>query len=265
MSTSQVEEVQLRALDMFASYCESHQLQYFLAYGSLLGAVRHGGFIPWDDDVDVMMPRSDFERFCAIAAAEMSASGLRLDSLRTRPKWSFPYAKLGDIRTVAEENVRARDRLSVGIDIFPVDSLPSGRGRALVSASILTVLRKVYFARLTGRREGRPLIKRAMYPFIRVSLSPLSLNTIARLWTKVARSVSERDQGGARYAVLVGFSPWSVRYHDLHPAVPIGFEGRYLAGPNRPATVLAELYGDFMKLPPVEHRVPPHGCTYSWV
>lgn len=124
LSREEVQRVETKLLEEFADICESHGLSYYLAYGTLIGAARHQGFIPWDDDVDVMMPRKDFE----ILFSEFNGWRLRDTSQFVHCRnetCRFPFARIMDTRTlVDEEYSEGEEELGAWIDIFPLDDMP---------------------------------------------------------------------------------------------------------------------------------------------
>ena len=125
--------VELEILREFVRLCEANGLRYYLAYGTLLGAVRHKGFIPWDDDIDVTMPREDYERFAAICGAGLPG-GLRWQSYATEGHYPVWFGKLIREDTVLRQALS--DHLdisqSVFIDVFPLDGLASRWWEVLV-------------------------------------------------------------------------------------------------------------------------------------
>lgn len=119
LSISEIQTEELRLLNVFADYCEAQDLRYYIGYGTLLGAVRHGGFIPWDDDVDVLMPRKDYDRFCEFAPK-------LLDSFTLAPfeQGAAAFAKLISTRTrFYEEGLARSDSYGIFLDIFPLDGV----------------------------------------------------------------------------------------------------------------------------------------------
>ena len=160
LTLAEFREVQLGVLAEFDRICRSHELTYYLAYGTLLGAVRHGGYIPWDDDIDVMMPRADYDRLPAIFAAA-APEHLSLGSPQTRTDWPFPYAKIGDDRTELWEPLEDPLPLAVNLDVFPIDHFPAGRLARAVQAQLLHLLRWAvelrYIAADRGREWHHPL------------------------------------------------------------------------------------------------------------
>ena len=115
---SEIKKIELDILRAFRSFCEKNSLRYFLAYGTLLGAVRHGGFIPWDDDIDVAMPRTDYERFLK----EFRDERYEVYDL-SKKGYFYPFAKLCDTTTVLIEEMSVKNSIGVYIDIFPMDGI----------------------------------------------------------------------------------------------------------------------------------------------
>ena len=110
-------------LKWFAEFCDNNNLRYYLAYGTLLGAIRHKDFIPWDDDVDVYMPRPDYEKFIECFAKQYNDSKYELRS-RLNNKVNLPFEKIVDMTTTVRSNMNDVDD-HLWIDIFPLDGLSS--------------------------------------------------------------------------------------------------------------------------------------------
>ena len=111
-------------LSDFHDFCVENNLQYYAIGGTLLGAMRHHGFIPWDDDADVGMPREDFNRLCELLNGKKIKNQYLLESpLSPDKKYTFPYCKLYDTKTTLIENTRIKLVRGVYIDIFPLDGL----------------------------------------------------------------------------------------------------------------------------------------------
>lgn len=122
ISDEEVRKLELEILIKFAEYCEKYHLRYFLAYGTLIGAIRHKGFIPWDNDVDVVMPRPDYNRFMQLIKDENIGEYFRV--LDYHDVKTFPFAKVVDNRTKLSEKFLITDTLGIYIDVFPMDGLP---------------------------------------------------------------------------------------------------------------------------------------------
>lgn len=120
MSEEEIRRVQIQVLQEFRDFCEEHDITYSLCQGTLLGAIRHKGFVPWDDDIDVMMPRSDYERLLKL----YKSNHYTLHHYSTCKPYIYSYAKMSDNRTVMKEGKVYDCELGVNIDIFPIDALP---------------------------------------------------------------------------------------------------------------------------------------------
>ena len=150
--------MQLEVLAALDRHCREQGLTYYLGYGTLLGAVRHGGFIPWDDDVDVMMPRADYERLRRHLRRQRPR---RPDarSPRTQAGWPLPYAKVSDDRTVLVEPFEVPVAMGVNVDVFPLDPVPSSPLRPRVQAVLLRRLGWALELQV-HRRRARPRLAR---------------------------------------------------------------------------------------------------------
>lgn len=121
----------LRMLKFMDDVCRENGLTYFLSGGSVIGAVRHQGFIPWDDDADVMLPRADYERFLDVMerrAAEGRDAPYKVGSVRNRADWSFPFARIWDDSTRVVYHNLNEAPTGIFIDVYPMDGLPDGPG-----------------------------------------------------------------------------------------------------------------------------------------
>ena len=123
-NVKRMQKTTFQILKYFASFCEEHKLRYFLACGTLLGAVRHKGFIPWDDDVDVYMPRKDYMSFLHLVGSSFDSRYILISPYNSE-RYIHNYAKIYDSQTVLIEYPDTiRFEIGVYIDIFPVDGLP---------------------------------------------------------------------------------------------------------------------------------------------
>jgi lipopolysaccharide cholinephosphotransferase len=261
LTLEELREVQLEILTTLDRVCREHGLTCYLAYGTLLGAVRHGGFVPWDDDVDVMMPRTDYERlpelFRSAAPAHLSVAGPA-----TRDAWPLPYVKVSDDRTRLVEPLEDPVEYGVNVDVFPLDAVPRGRfvaaaQRALLRA-LLWALELRYIDADRGRGWHHPLTLRLLKPALRV----LPVDRQVAAVSAVARWGARRPS--RRVGIRVGSYDWSVPQRELGQPSEVTFEGTALAAPRSPERVLEALYGDWRRLPPEAERVTEHAFVATW-
>lgn len=260
LSLAEIREVQLGVLARFDRLCRAGGLTYYLAYGTLLGAVRHGGYIPWDDDVDVMMPRADYDRLAGVFATAAPVN-LSLGSPQTQTVWPFPYAKVGDDRTELWEPLEDPLPLGVNLDVFPIDPLPASRSVRGLQGRLLRLLRWAvelrYIAAERGRGWHHPLAIALGKPLLR-------LVPVAALVGAFTRTAGGGRSPGDRVGVRIGSFDWSVRARQLGTPTELVFEHLRLLAPAEPEAVLTAMYGDFARLPPEAERVSHHAFTAAW-
>ena len=250
----QVRRIQLRVLDQFLELCARHDLSYFAYYGTLIGCARHGGFIPWDDDIDLAMPRRDYERLLAL---DLEPLGLRLVSRHSAAGFPFGYAKLCDTSTLVVERLEPRYTGwgGVNLDIWPLDGLPrTALGRhandLLVRALRLIILAKILPPR-PGRSRGRTALLRVTRALSRPLSVPAALSLIDRLIVRPDGELVGSRLGGR------GREQWFPASWYT-PVARLQFEGRQLRAPGRYHRILRGLYGDYLELPPESQRRSQH-------
>lgn len=244
--------------------CEKHNLRYCLAYGSLLGAVRHGGFIPWDDDLDIAMPRDDYEKFIGIFSEETDKDVFFLENWDTEDTFGLSFSKVKLNGTVFEENSikNTNTHKGVFVDVFPYDCLPDDNDIIGKTAKKLLRLGKLYKFRknyLPTNPNNKPqLILSKLIGAVGKMIPEKVLRN--KIYTEETRYNSSPD---IKYtSVLSG----AYNCRDLLPAeylnefVNIGFENETFCAPARYKEVLTCIYGDYMQLPPEEKRVFRHNA-----
>ncbi len=233
---------QIELLDAFKSLCEEHGLRYYLSFGSLLGAVRHEGFIPWDDDMDVLMPRKDFDKLCQIAKEHFAS---------TRYELCTPYSDrpcfLINAKLVIKNTVFQMEPSSPGegifIDIFPLDHVKKQKTakRRFMAASILTT----YIHNRTHHKKSSRKIRLATF-----FLAPFSNKKLLSLRDRIITGKGKGDL----LVCYVG-SCKVARIEDYEPCAMLKFGDGVYSAPGNYERILRDLYGDYMQLPPPEARV----------
>ena len=175
----ELRQIQMGILDEVHRFCEAHGLRYFLSSGTLIGAVRHKGYIPWDDDIDIYMPREDYEKLMVIGAKGLP-DNLHLQTNETDPAYMMPFAKirLGD--TFFPEGGKGYDRLKfqgIFIDVFPYDKLPQDPeiARRRIKKSRFWYYVAVFSRRdYPGKKLPQKLLSASIFPFRLTSRTPFS-------------------------------------------------------------------------------------------
>ena len=251
-------ELQLCEMDIFREFvriCDKHGLRYCLIAGTLLGAVRHGGFIPWDDDIDVVMMREDYDKFAQLCKTELDAQFFYQDS-HTDPHYFLTYAKLRKNGTSVYEERFKDSKFHNGafMDIFPLDPCPKPGPVCHLLFNVLAVMN--YRGQIDSGEAYVPyeeLIGKIGYTVLRM-FSPRALVRVRRALLRLSRALSS-GRYVASYSGAYGY------YKDVYPAecyaegTTVGFEGEECAAPSDPMAYLAGIFGeDFMTIPPVEKR-----------
>ena len=238
----------LTIMDEIHRLCSGNKIVYYLSYGSLLGAVRHKGFIPWDDDLDIVMPRADFNRFISIASSRLKEP-FKLLWINTDKNHVRLFAKVYNNNTLFKED--GYDFLSYGIyvDIFPLDFSPSYSKFSEKKKREVMFLHNIIWHKI----RNHTAIK---YWPSRIIGSLLSNRSITQL--TIRRSVEFSKHGKTHYVCFC--TPYSVEKETI-PVEWYGkgklalFEDRHYIIPEQPEKILAHIYGDnYMLLPPENKR-----------
>ena len=249
-----LKELQIGILKEFLHICGTHHFRYFFLGGSCLGAVRHQGFIPWDDDIDIGMPREDYERFLETAEKELSFPYF-LQTARTDPDYPLNFAKIRHTQTTFIESSVAHLQIHHGIylDIFPLDGYsPSPLFQANLKRLKWGVEQAYHI------REWRSGFKKL---FVRACTCTLKDYRTAR--DHIEKAVRKRPYDSSD-TVINYFGAWGKK--ELFPKEVFGegsvglFEGIEVMLPADPDRYCRQLYGNYMAYPPVEARVSHHHC-----
>lgn len=249
----------------FAAVCEEHGLVYYAAFGTALGAVRHGGFIPWDDDLDVVMPRKDYDRLRNLADEVLPVRYKYCDWHNTRELAPYVYAKIQDSDVDAVRSVESKigRGLPHGIymDVFPLDGMPAtALGRKFWSAKMraLHAVGSSFFG-LTSAKCMKALLWRMSGALLnKVCFHAKTYFDLSRHYDDLARSCpDEKDVVGCfgnPYAV-----PRLFKFAQIFGTPrSAAFEDTAIYIPENCHEYLEREYGDYMALPPVEKRTSTH-------
>jgi lipopolysaccharide cholinephosphotransferase len=260
LTQSELRAAQIEILNSFADFCESNELSYFLYAGTLLGAVRHQGFIPWDDDIDVVMPRRAYDRLHSIASEEAAINGYSLCSPSTIPGFPWPFAKIADNPGTLsiEGGTDVNYRIGINIDVFPLDGRPSGLIARWIHEQSLRLLRGlIYSCQRPHKYKGK---WSNLHEFA-LSLAKPVAKRIPIDW--LVRKTSSR---ASRYSMensdLVGVAVWGyperVTSQAYSGIVQLPFEGHQYRAPSGYDAILSAKYGNYLQLPPPEVQVAQH-------
>lgn len=243
----ELRRLQMGILQNVHDYCMAHSLCYFLSSGSLIGAVRHGGYIPWDDDIDIYMPRKDYEVFLQTYSDE--GGRYRIINPQTEPHYYYTFAKVVDRQTRMAETETQGYEIGVYMDIFPVDYVTDDlkeRQRVFKRKKLLYKIRRCKIS------NSNPL--RSTLGYWVYKCWPLTVRQLERRIRRLIISdhptatVCNMTEAGPK---ITGCFPAD----DIASMVDIGFEGKTFKTMVGYRDYLQHTYGDYMALPPVEQRV----------
>ena len=258
----EMQQIELELLLEYDKLCKKHGLRYYIDGGTLLGAMCYEGFIPWDDDIDLKMPRPDYERFLRLAAELPSHIAMEAPSRKRCPHL---FLKLYDQRTVLLE--RAGERINesgVYIDILPMDGHPEDGPAYEKHLQVLDRLNDLFHASLDGfsvKRQSASRtqrIKGAVYKRI---------YTPWRLYRRLNKIAEQYDYDAcSRVGLLIEGDPIRERFEKswLEPPVELEFEGHRFPAPSGYRRHLEIFYGDHVTKPECYHNLPQYPGTHDY-
>lgn len=253
-------QVDLEIVQEVVRICREHDLKYYMLGGTMLGAIRHKGFIPWDDDIDLGMPREDYEKFLQLAPDAL-APHLKVVNYRNDPNFQYYITRILDTETrVVEERIGNDNKYTnASIDIFPVDGTPNNE-----------LLRKIYYFRVLYHRALMSLCykdsidrKRKRSGAEKLLLWVMERIPVEKMTTpykqkcKIDKLLRSQKVEGSKY---IGNIMGAYRTREIVPAEYYGegklydFENIQLVGMDMYHEYLTHTYGDYMKLPPEGQR-----------
>ena len=253
---AEIKTIELEILRNFDAFCKANGIQYYLSNGTLLGAVKYRGFIPWDDDIDVLVPRRDYERLISLY---QDTEKYRLYSLERHDTYAFPFAKLCDITTRKEEtNIDNGTELGIDIDIFPLDAwenMPNKQHREVKQISFLMLLLGCLKMKKAVASNS---IKRMILLVVMSTRKILRRRFVCKLMIRAAKQKP-------RNATCVGCKVWPIYgQREIIPTevfsgvVDVHFEGGVYPAPVGYDIYLRSLYGEYSEDPPIEKQKSHH-------
>jgi len=249
--------IQLNILKTVSDFCKTNNITFFLMYGTLLGAVRHKGFIPWDDDVDICMMRSDFEKF--IKTFNVKQKRFVVKSRMIDQSFPYYFAKICDPETSLQEIVDEKVfDVGINIDLFPMDSVPSDRKQQKkMWKEIMRIRRKIVFLTI-DKKKSRVWYKRCI---IVLANKLYAKNSAAHLYRKLEEIVMKYCYLPSDSVIEV-MTPYGINsilkksFFDY--AILVQFEGISMPIPSGYEVILTRLYGNYMVPPSNEEKISHH-------
>ena len=270
MSVLDVKSCALGILRYIDDLCRANNICYYLCGGTLLGAARHKGYIPWDDDIDIMLPRKEYERLIAC----FPTSG-RYRLLTSDNTIDFPYAygKVVDMATIKIENIPCRyQKTGVDVDVFPIDNFPDDVGASLITCNkIESISRKI--SHLSSKYSKASTLPRTIAHNLMVPIWHLLRNTGLITMSKYIKQIQtlsiKYNDIDTKFCGIICIAHYGIKERNeksiFNSTTELEFEGQMYPVPQGYKTYLTRLYGaDVMKIPPVEMQTSHHNFKAYW-
>lgn len=250
MENKKLKTVLLTVLDKFIQVCEENHLKYYLAYGSVLGTIRHGGIIPWDDDIDVHMPREDYEKIQQLPKSVWGE--MELTSWKLKPINQYHFLKLENTHTTVIEQLYPLYVGGIYLDIFPLDETPKDEQMYTEQLKDIRHIEEKYYTICI--RTGSNYKGLVNYLKFQWRHHRYLHESIQEEWERIATKA--QDNSG----FVIDFHQPSVMKYKPMPCEWFGegvvreFEGRKVVLPKNYEAYLTHIYGDYMTPPPVDQR-----------
>lgn len=260
--------VMLRILKIVDYICKKNDIKYWLDAGTLIGAIRHNGFIPWDDDIDICMPREDYNKFIEIAKHELP-DDLFLQTQETDIYYPQPWAKVRDNNSLLEEYIPGSYHKGIFIDVFPVDTYSKLDDEAAKYKNRF----KIIFRTLTLIKEPleknssmKVFLKNMWKIVMRTLLFPYALmgrqamvkklnKTKLDIISKITDPDGEYIGYGVEFIYWPKYYKYKINKNDIYPLIEYTFEDGKFSVPKNFDLYLTEMFGDYMQMPPEDQRV----------
>ena len=254
---SEIQKMELGIMEYIHEVCQKIGAKYFLAYGSLIGAVRHKGFIPWDDDMDICMLRDDYEKLQDYLIAHPDER-YELMSYKNNINYVYPFMKIKDNQTyLVEEDVRIDSNMGIYVDIFPVDGYEDDQA---FKDKMTKIIKKRQLSCYTfkGITNTKSVVN-SMIRYISVMIFYFTnTNKYVSQIDELAKSRKVEDYEQVDYLIYKDMNKPVWKREWLENVETGNFEGEEFMIPNHYHEILTSDYGDYMQLPPVEQQVSHH-------
>lgn len=254
ISINELKQLQIEILNYVHNFCRKNNIKYSLACGTLLGAIRHKGYIPWDDDIDIQLLREDYNYFIELWNKENNHP-YNLLSLETYPNWGMAYAKIYNPKTIIRDGVYSF--YGINIDIFPIDNVYNMEDFIKRHKHVMHLYYKQDLCLRVYKEWWKKLLNKLRY-------FPYTPHIIAKKIQKIA--ISKNNKHGKYLFEMASGRLYNKPFlaDSFSDVIEVEFEGKKYSALKGWDEYLTTCYNNYMQLPPKEKQISHHNIEAYW-
>ena len=262
LTLSEIQQLQIEMISEIDSICRENNIEYAFMYGSMLGMVRHSGFIPWDDDIDIVLSRENYEKLLNVLLNK-DINNRFIQNNKTDKYFEFPIIRYCAKNTFcySSERQKLKSKKYIYIDIFPLDNLPDDDELAKQHIKKVSKLRKIIYHKMNYRwcnKTKLGYLRCYLYKFIYCFSSIRKL--VNKLEIEMTRYSFMSSKRLINFNTAYNYNVDTFNRDELFPSKEFSFDGKMFFGVNDYEKILRQLYNDYLILPPEEKRKQRHDC-----
>lgn len=257
LTTKEIQKEEANILKELILILDKNKIEYTVGGGTMLGTIRHKGFIPWDDDIDILIPRPDYERLICILKKNNLKVGNYIATSVLLNNGYYPFIKIVNQNiSTYNENILANKQLNLWIDIFPIDGLPEDEKGSKEIFKKISLYKNMYMSKVFKTKyiiKTTKKIKILPKLILKILLLLVPINSISKKMDSISKKI---DYNNSSYVgnLLWGYGRKETMLKKDVSYIEFKFEDLKVKGLKNYDSYLTNLYGDYMKLPPKEER-----------
>lgn len=264
---SEMKKIEVDILDVIFNICNKNHIKLYLGGGTLLGAIRHNGFIPWDDDIDVMMLRDDYNKLLSLFNDKV-IDNVKILTYDNTSDYYYPFAKAVNVNTFMDEKImKSISSMGVYVDIFPVDKIPNNEN----TIKKIFLKRKFYqkILNFLSTKDVISLSENKIKKFLKMIILPftkiISTNFIAKKLDTLLIKYNNKELSNVTCISGVYMEKEIMPKEYIADSVEVQFEGKKYFAPIGYDSYLTKHYGkNYMQIPPKEKQISNHDNVAYW-